>query len=613
MKHFCLPIFLLFLSSSLLAQNDKIAELETEIQKYLFKQPDSAKIYLFKLLEYSQERDDTLVALTYSKLGITYSQLAIYDSSSYYFKKGIALADESPTLKADLYANSAINYRNYANYPQSLAALKQAMEIYQEYGDRSGEGVVYGEMASNYNYMGEKEKAITNLKRAIEIFKEIGDERLYILQQKLANTYYNTGNYEFAVDLYEQVLPRFAEDKAPSYYLTLLSYAESLVELGNIKEGEKRLLEAKEGLTEKKNLEYMYVAWGKLGNIYKATNRPVLAKEAYSESFNYLQKSQSPRFLQIASDYLSFLNAQKDYNTAIRVIERVKNSTNNFELAMNAQDKLSFLLNARETYRNTKQFEKSLNLFDRIDYLKDSMQSAIDRVKIKQLEESYQNKFQRDKNIALQNSNEMLKRYNTKQRTITILSWLLTALILILSILIFMYNKKRLALQKVAVANLEKANSVLKENQELEQELLAEKENNLADKERELVAISLEVADIQKQIKDIIQSSDKNEVSEEFAERIVSTLNQLNYWKHFKTKFVEVHPEFGYNLEQMFPNLTEDDIAFCSLLKLQLSTEEITSLMGITKEKVAATKHRIKAKMHLQDNDEDFEKLMREL
>ena len=121
------------------------------------------------------------------------------------------------------------------------------------------------------------------------------------------------------------------------------------------------------------------------------------------------------------------------------------------------------------------------------------------------------------------------------------------------------------------------------------------------------------MADIQNQIRDLLEISTKSDIAPEVATQIENILNQRNYWKHFKTKFVEVHPEFGYNLAEMFPGLSENDIAFCSLLKLQLTNKEIASLLGISHQSVISKKYRIKKKMDLQDNDESFEQLMRDL
>ncbi len=611
---YCFGVFLFFLCChSLIAQTEEIEQLQSRIDKSIFRKPDSAKVYLFKLLEYSALRSDTAIAKTYSNLGITYNQLGVYDSSEFYIKKGIELAADHPLTRAKLYSNLAINYRTHAEFDKSLKALDTAMYIYKSLDDLNGEGLVYGEMASNFSYMLQKEKAINYLKKAIEIFKETKDPRLYILQQKLANAYYNNANFEFAVDLYEEVLPQFAENKGAPYYLTLLSYAESLVKLGRIKEGELRLLEAKDGLQEVNYLEYMYVAWGKLGKIYKNTNRPALASTAFSKSFEHLLHMQSTRFLEIASEYLNFLNLQGDYDKGIALINEVRDATDHFKRTMNADDEMNFLVGARETYRKKHDFEKALQLFDRIDFLKDSVRSSVDKIKIKQLEESYQNEIQREKNIVLEQNNHLLKDNNTRQRYIIILSILLAIVLLLLSVFIYKFYRKKIKLQRGELTNLEKLNTALKAAQKLEHELMLEKEERLGDKERELVNMALEVAEIQNQIKDLLTSRKQEEISPELAAKIVGIVDQKNYWKHFKSKFVEVDPEFSYNLAEMFPSLSENDVAFCCLLKLQLTDKEIMSLLGISREGVISEKYKIKKKMGLEDNDEGFEQLINDL
>ncbi|MDN3725410.1 tetratricopeptide repeat protein [Aequorivita sp. SDUM287046] len=614
MKQYALLSFLLFLCcANLPAQNGKIEKLQQQIENDLFKKPDSAKVYLFKLLEQSEALHDTVTAKTYSNLGITYNQLAVYDSAVYSFDKGIALSNGFPHTQAQIYSNLAINYRTMAEYSKSLQALEEAMKRYKALGELNGEGLVYGEMASNYNYMAKKEKAIIYLKKAIEIFKETEDPRIYILQQKLGNVYFNNGNYKFAIDIYEDVLPEFRKQKGAPYYLTLLAYAESLVETGKQKEGEEWLEEARDGLKDINNLEYMNVAIGKLGKIYAETGRPQLAEKALRDAYNYLLEVNSTRFLPVASYYLRFLNEKNDSRAALEVINNVKESTANFKQRMNAQDELGFLLYAKDTYAKAGNYATALDVFERIDFLKDSIGNAEDNVKIKQLEEVYQNEIQGEKNKALSQNNDLLKKYNSEQKSLTLLTLAFAIMFLVVSMVLYKYHRKKIKLQKDSLAQLETTNLILQENQELEQELRKEKENSLGNKERELVAMSMEVADIQNQIKDLLEASSKEDIAPELAAQIESILNQRNYWKYFKTKFVEVYPEFGYSLSEMFPVLSENDIAFCSLLKLQLTNKEIASLMGISHQSVISKKYRIKKKMNLHDNDESFEQLMRDL
>ncbi len=611
MTKYFLPLLLLLGAFSLNAQNEQIDQLQQQVKTFLFKKPDSAKTYLFKLLDYSEVRHDTSVARTHSNLGITYNQLASYDSATLHFIKAIGLSKDFPHVQAQILSNLAIHYRTMAQYSKSMEALDKALALYRSFDDLNGEGLVYGEMASNFNYMAQKEKAIIYLKKAIEIFKETHDPRLYILKQKLGNAYFNNGNYSYAVEIYEDILPEFQKEKGPPYYLTLLAYGEGLIETGRIKEGESRLKEAQKGLRESNNLEYMHVAQGKLAHLYHITQRPTEAAKAFAEAYAYLRDSHSTRFLQIASDYLTFLNDKKELDRATSVIAEVKEVTDNFNIKMNAQDELQFLMEARKTFRNKNQFEASLLVDDRIDFLKDSIGNAEDRIKIAQLEESYQNEIQKEKNKILSENNALLKQYNSEQKKLTLLSFLLTLVVLILSIAIYRIHRKQLRHKKEALQQLTMTNETLKENQEIEKQLFEEKEERLQEKERELVAISLEAADTQNQIREILENN-PNEKTATLRPLIENILNQRNYWNHFKTKFVEVHPQFSYNLIQMFPTLTDNDIAFCSLLKLQLNNKEIASLLGISHQSVITKKYRIKKKMDLED-DETFDQLMRDL
>lgn len=611
MKYFCL--LLLFLPFCAPAQTPEVAELKAKVKSYLFKKPDSAKIYLFKLLEYSDKRPDSAISKTYSNLGITYNQMAVYDSAEVYFKKAVALAEGHPKLKAEQLCNLAINFRTMAQYHKSLAALETALDIYTHLDDDNGIGLVYGEMASNYSYMLDKEKAISYLKKAIELFKQTDDPRLYILQQKLANAYFNNGKYDFAIALYEEVLPTFEKNKNASYYLTLLAYAESLVETGKVAQGEARLEEAKKGLKEVNNLEYMHVAQGKLGKIYAKTERLKKAEQALQQAFKYLGEHHSTRFLEIANAYVALLNKKGAYVKARQVIRETELITNNFQEKLNAAEEMDFLRVARTTYRQLGNYKEALEYGERAEFLNDSLNQAVDNEKIRELEATYQNEIQKERNASLTKHNALLRKYNERQKTFTIISSVLAFILLLMAVLLYRFYQKKMSLQRESLSNLESSNKMLKENQILEQELREEKENSLAIKERELVAISLEVSDIQNQIRDLLEKSTEKEISGELAAKILVIINQRNYWKHFKMKFIEVHPDFSNTLVQMFPDLSENDIAFCSMLKLQLSNKEIASLMGISHQSVISKKYRIKKKMNLQDSNETFEDLIRDL
>ena len=218
MKKIVFPTLLLFFCF-LHAQKPQIEKINKQIEKSIATQPDSAKIYMFRLLEHASELHDTTIAKTYSNIGIQYNRLAVPDSAEFFMKKALIYSEKYPFMHARMYLNLAINYRMVSRYQESLDAGAKAIALYKKAGNREGEGIALGEMASNYNYMMDSATALEYLKRSIAILTETGNKReLTVVKQKLANVYYNNGNYAFARDLYEEILPVFAERKSANYY-----------------------------------------------------------------------------------------------------------------------------------------------------------------------------------------------------------------------------------------------------------------------------------------------------------------------------------------------------------------------------------------------------------
>lgn len=606
-----LALFLcLYFSSQ--AQTPEINKLQKQIVNIVRSNPDSAKIYMFKLLEHSPKLHDTVIAKTYSDIGIMYNRLSVPDSAEFYMKKALDYTEKYPLSRAKMHLNLAINYRMGSRYEESLQAADSALKYYKIAGNKDGEGIVYGEIGSNYNYMQDSEKALEYLKKSIAILSEVGNmTELSIVKQKLANLYYNNGNYAFARDLYEEVLPQFAKNKSSNYYYTLLSYADCLVQLEeNFKGAEESLKESVNGLKEMNNYEIMWVSTAKLAQVYSATGRKQLAQQEFQSAYEGSFALNSPRFMEIAAQYLEFLNTNKQYNEALNVIARVNSVAKKPRLKMNADNEIAFLKQAVSTYGQKGMVENSLSAFERMDFLKDSINTAINEAQSFELQERYQNDLQREKNLVLVANNKLLKENNSKKDKILFLSILIFVLLIVFGVLAYMANRNKLKLQRELVTNLENSKKVLEENNRLEKELVQEREMTLANKEKELVEVSLDLSDLQNKMLEVIEQRENPEHSLVVAEKLKDLLGQNNYWKYFKGKFVEVHPAFAHLLAEMFPRLSDSEIAFCCMLKLQLSTTEIASLMGISAEHVELKKGTLRRKMGLENDILAFDKLI---
>lgn len=611
MKNSIYLFLFLCIFTDLQAQNPEIDRLNKKIESHV-RNPDSTKFYLFQLLKFSSELHDTIIGKSYSTIGIQYNKLAVPDSAEFYMEKALDYTEDYPLQHAKMYLNLAINYRIGSQYQESLQASENAIEQFKKAGNQEGVGRAYGEMASNYNYMKNSEKALEYLKKAIAILKKSGSEReLSIVRQKLANLYYNNSNFAFARDIYEEILPVFAKEKGTNYYVTLLSYADCLLQLEeNYKEAEEALKEAENAFKEMNQKEYMWIAVSNLAQVYVAMGKSQQAQEAFQRAYDGMYQISSPRFLETSVRYLDFLNSKKQYSKAQKVIDRVKASTNSTRMKMNADNEIDFLKQAVFTYGQNGMVENSLQAFERLDFLKDSLNTALNHAKSLELQEAYQNDLQRERNLVLKKNNELLIENNNKKDNILLLGFLSFILLLAIGLVLYRTNRNKLKLQQELVASLENSKKVLEEKSTLEGELRLERERVLENKEKELVQVSMEMSNLQNKIIELIDTRDNPESSTALAKELKNLLGQNNYWKYFKGKFIEVHPVFALQLAEMFPNLSENDVAFCCMLKLQLSEKEIAALMGISTDQVEVKKTTLRRKIGMGDDILGFEKLI---
>jgi DNA-binding CsgD family transcriptional regulator len=74
-------------------------------------------------------------------------------------------------------------------------------------------------------------------------------------------------------------------------------------------------------------------------------------------------------------------------------------------------------------------------------------------------------------------------------------------------------------------------------------------------------------------------------------------------------QFNSIHPGFASELLQNYPKLTQADMQFCILYRMNLSTKEISALLHVEPRSIYAKKYRIMEKMGL-GADDDFDKII---
>lgn len=85
---------------------------------------------------------------------------------------------------------------------------------------------------------------------------------------------------------------------------------------------------------------------------------------------------------------------------------------------------------------------------------------------------------------------------------------------------------------------------------------------------------------------------------------IESHLSADDDWLLFEEAFNQVHDAFFKKLKNRYPHLTTGDLRLAAFLRLQLSSKEIASLLGISVRGVENKRYRLRKKLDLSEGED---------
>ncbi|MBN1340023.1 MAG: hypothetical protein JXA03_11910, partial [Bacteroidales bacterium] len=86
-----------------------------------------------------------------------------------------------------------------------------------------------------------------------------------------------------------------------------------------------------------------------------------------------------------------------------------------------------------------------------------------------------------------------------------------------------------------------------------------------------------------------------------------------NLWQQFGNQFNEVHQGFFSTLSEKFPALTEKDIKMCALLRLNLTTKEISSITHQSVNSIQVARTRLRKKLNIDNTELNLVKFLTSL
>jgi len=78
----------------------------------------------------------------------------------------------------------------------------------------------------------------------------------------------------------------------------------------------------------------------------------------------------------------------------------------------------------------------------------------------------------------------------------------------------------------------------------------------------------------------------------------------------FYSDFEKIYPSFSQSLKKTSPNISENELKLCALIRLNLSSKEIGQLLNITQDSVNKARYRLRKKLGLIYNEDIFTTLL---
>ncbi|MDN5210640.1 transcriptional regulator [Fulvivirgaceae bacterium BMA12] len=516
-------------------------------------------------------------------LGIIRKDLGNYDQALKHYDKALELVEEliaeyPDSLKylkgkAQVFENRGIVYRRQGEFKDALEQYLLAEKIYESLKGTNADSQTYDlELANTLNNigvvqssLGRSEKAIDYFSRAIKTYESKGDSLASLFPTHNLGCEYKLGKrYDEALTLFKKSLmlaQRYNYER-----VVLRAY-----------------LELAEILTVKKEFKQALNYFNRA--LIISQNRS--DQEGIAQSYNGIGT--------LYAEQKIFVKAEKNFLKGLKIAEEIGAKTlisRNFK-------------SLSELYESVNNYQTSLDYYKLYKNMSDSIFDEESDRAIAKLETEFATE-KKEKELMLQEQHiQLLKRDKELEalwRKILIMGMIfLTGATLV----VYYYQKVRIRKNQELYETHNKLMEYELENRKLKEKDL---EQQLVYKNKELTTHTLNLVQkngIMEELKNNI-SQISSEVDRGFSKKLNQLKRLVDYsfnldkdWKNFKLHFEQVHNNFFNELMEKYPELTPSECKLCALIKLNLNTKEIASILSINPESVKVARYRLRKKLGL--------------
>lgn len=410
-------------------------------------------------------------------------------------------------------------------------------------------GYPYMYLGILYGVNGDRAKSVENFKISYDYFNKVIDTTMTAtVAVNIANTYMSMNKLDSSEYFLREAIPRFTKLKDTRSLLN----AES--QLGRL---------------------YLYQGKWELANnlIQKATQKAITLDLKPQIVYNYRLLSEA---------YLAQNNYKEALDAIFNALDICKETgfDQEYPRILKLISKIYF---TKGDYRNAYSYEKEGNLME------DSIFSEKKKLKIDELEAKFENE-KKEKKIAKLNE-ETIKAKLKKTQLLWSISIITISLLSFIGLLVFKQRKNKQLLEKERDVEIAQRKTI-----ELENTILV---NELELKKKELVSSALLISkknSFLEMLKQKVETKDSK-----LQNLIHHELASENEWKNFIDVFNSTHGSFVSNLNKVHDSLSVTEKRLACLIKMNMSSKEIASVLNISYEGVKKAKYRLKKKLRIQE------------
>ncbi|WP_370391102.1 CHAT domain-containing protein [uncultured Winogradskyella sp.] len=296
---------------------------------------------VYKTLQENGHTDSKAYLNVVNNLGMLYMQKSDFEKAETFIKTSIDLAELSfhynALDKSHLKSNLAYIYQKLSKYDEAKSLHEEVLKTKTELLNPNSQD--YAIALMNFGtYLfetGEHIKAEDYFLKSEAIFKnnnDTGSIAYTSLLLNLAQLYDTKRNLKQSLDNYEKAIDIYSKsglEKSENMALALHGKASALLAIGDINEAtksEKQSFEIVENNFDHTSLQYGNAAFN-YGSFYYYLEDYTNAQNYFTEAYKVFEKHLdygSPEFIKIAEYYIKDLVANKDYETALQLIEKIE-------------------------------------------------------------------------------------------------------------------------------------------------------------------------------------------------------------------------------------------------------------------------------------------------